>query len=136
MGDDVNVAARLEGICEPGGICISEDAYRQVRDRIKEELVELGERQLKNIARPVRVFEIRIDSARRPSASIPREATQSGPPRLSIVVLPFANLGSDSSQDYFVDGVTESLTTDLSQMSGALVIGRNTAFNYKNKPLD
>src|ERR1700720_2237598 len=136
MGDGVNVAARLEGICEPGGICISEDAYRQVRDRIKEELVDLGERQLKNIARPVRVFEIRIDSERPAPLSIPPEATKSGPPRLSIVVLPFANIGGDPEQEYFVDGVTESLTTDLSQMSGMRVIGRNTAFSYKNKPLD
>jgi TolB-like protein/class 3 adenylate cyclase/Tfp pilus assembly protein PilF len=136
MGDGVNVAARLEGICEPGGICISEDAYRQVRDRIKEELVELGERRLKNIARPVRVFEIRIDSERPAPLSIPPEATKSGPPRLSIVVLPFANIGGDPEQEYFVDGVTESLTTDLSQMSGMRVIGRNTAFSYKNKPLD
>src|SRR6478672_7123519 len=89
MGDGVNVAARLEGICEPGGICLSEDAYRQVRDKIKEELVDLGERQLKNIARSVRVFEIRIDSERPAPLSIPAEATKSGPPRLSIVVLPF-----------------------------------------------
>src|SRR5580700_9706269 len=136
MGDGVNVAARLEGICEPGGICISEDAYRQVRDRIKEELVELGERRLKNIARPVRVFEIRIDSEGPAPLSIPPEATKSGPPRLSIVVLPFANIGGDPEQEYFVDGVTESLTTDLSQMSGMQVIGRNTAFTFKGKAVD
>ena len=78
MGDGVNVAARLEGICEPGGICISEDAYRQVRDRIKEELVELGERQLKNIARPVRVFEIRIDSERPAPLSVPAGSDKIG----------------------------------------------------------
>ncbi|HWY80709.1 MAG TPA: adenylate/guanylate cyclase domain-containing protein, partial [Roseiarcus sp.] len=136
MGDGVNIAARLEAIAEPGAICLSEDAYRQVRDRIKEELVDLGEKQLKNIARPVRVFEIRIDSERPATLSIPPEATKSGPPRLSIVVLPFANLAGDPAQDYFVDGVTESLTTDLSQMSGARVIGRNTAFSYKNKSVD
>ena len=125
MGDGVNVAARLEGICEPGRICLSEDAYRQVRDRIKEELVELGERRLKNIARPVRVYEIKVDSERQAPASIRPEATKTGLPRLSIVVLPFANMGSEPAQDYFVDGVTESLTTDLSQMSGMRVIGRN-----------
>jgi TolB-like protein/class 3 adenylate cyclase/Tfp pilus assembly protein PilF len=136
MGDGVNVAARLEGICEPGGICLSEDAYRQVRDRIKEELVELGERRLKNIARPVRVYEIRMDSERPAPVSAQSDATKSGAPRLSIVVLPFANMGGDSGQNYFVDGVTESLTTDLSQMSGLRVIGRNTAFSYKNKPVD
>ena len=136
MGDGVNVAARLEGICEPGRICLSEDAYRQVRDRIKEELVELGERRLKNIARPVRVYEIKVDSERQAPASIRPEATKTGLPRLSIVVLPFANMGSEPAQDYFVDGVTESLTTDLSQMSGMRVIGRNTAFSYRNKAID
>jgi TolB-like protein/class 3 adenylate cyclase/Tfp pilus assembly protein PilF len=136
MGDGVNVAARLQGICEPGAICLSEDAYRQVRDRIKEELIELGERRLKNIVHPVRVFEIRINSERPAPLSIPPEGAQSGPPRLSIVVLPFANIGGEPEQNYFVDGVTESLTTDLSQMSGMLVIGRNTAFSYKNKAID
>ena len=136
MGDGVNIAARIEGVCQPGGICLSEDAYRQVRDKIEEEFVELGERRLKNIARPVRVYEIRIDSGRPAPASVRSNETKSGPPRLSIVVLPFANIGGDSGQDYFVDGVTESLTTDLSQMSGMRVIGRNTAFNFKGKAVD
>jgi TolB-like protein/class 3 adenylate cyclase len=136
MGDGVNVAARIEGVCQPGGICLSEDAYRQVRDKIEEELVELGERRLKNIARPVRVYEVRIDSSRPAPASIRIYETKPAPPRLSIVVLPFANIGGDFEQDYFVDGVTESLTTDLSQMSGTLVIGRNTAFSYKGRPVD
>ena len=135
MGDGVNVAARLEGICEPGGICISEDAYRQVRDRIQEELVELGEMRLKNIARPVRVYEIRVDPERPAPLSTRTDAAKPAP-RLSIVVLPFANIGGDAEQNYFVDGVTESLTTDLSQMSGMLVIGRNTAFAYKGNPVD
>jgi TolB-like protein/class 3 adenylate cyclase len=136
MGDGVNVAARLEGICEPGGICLSEDAYRQVRDRIKEELVDVGERRLKNIARPVRVYEIRIDSDRPAPAARRTDEAKPSAPRLSIVVLPFANIGGEPEQNYFVDGVTESLTTDLSQMSGMLVIGRNTAFSYKNKAID
>jgi TolB-like protein/class 3 adenylate cyclase len=135
MGDGVNVAARLEGICEPGRICISEDAYRQVRDKITEDLVELGERQLKNIARPVRVFEIRIDLETALRVSTRTDAAKPAP-RLSIVVLPFANIGGGGEQDYFVDGVTESLTTDLSQMSGMVVIGRNTAFSYKGRPVD
>ena len=120
MGDGVNIAARLESIAEPGRIYLSEDAYRQVRDRITEEFVELGERRLKNIARPVRVYEVKIDPERRTALSIRSDITKPGPPHLSIVVLPFANLGGDSGQDYFVDGVTESLTTDLSQMSGML----------------
>jgi len=136
MGDGVNIAARLEGICKPGAVCLSEDAYRQVRDRIKEEFVDLGEKALKNIARPVRVYEIKIDSEPSALLSVRSDATKREPPRLSIVVLPFANIGADSGQDYFVDGVTESVTTDFSQMSGMRVIGRNTAFSYKDKALD
>jgi TolB-like protein/class 3 adenylate cyclase len=136
MGDGVNIAARLEGISKPGAICLSEQAYWQVRDRIKEEFVDLGERRLKNIARPVRAYELKIDSESFAEASLPSMAKGPGPPHLSIVVLPFVNLAGDAEQDYFVDGVTESLTTDLSRMSGMLVIGRNTAFTYKNRPVD
>jgi len=135
MGDGVNIAARLEGVGEPGGVYLSEDAYRQVRDKIKEEFVDLGEKRLKNIARPVRVYEVRTDTDRS-APSIRSDADRAGPPHLSIVVLPFVNLAGDAEQNYFVDGVTESLTTDLSQMSGMLVIGRNTAFSYKSKPID
>jgi TolB-like protein/class 3 adenylate cyclase len=136
MGDGVNIAARLEGVAAPGGICLSEDAYRQVRDRLKEEFVDLGDRTLKNIARPVRVYSVKTGSgasAPAPQASTPEKL---GPPRLSIVVLPFANLGGDPEQEYFVDGVTESLTTDLSRISGSFVIGRHTAFTYKGKVTD
>ena len=137
MGDGVNIAARLEGICEPGGICLSEDAYRQVRDRIKEELVELGERRLKNIARPVRVYEIRsrFGTARAGSQS-DRKRQNRGRRAFRSWFFPSPISAGDPEQDYFVDGVTESLTTDLSQMSGMLVIGRNTAFSYKSKPVD
>ena len=97
---------------------------------------DLGETQLKNIARPVRVYGI---DPRGPSASPPGDAAsaevqRTAPPGLSIVVLPFANIGSDPDQEYFVDGVTESLTTDLSRISGSFVIARNTAFTYKGKP--
>ena len=160
MGDGVNIAARLEGIAEPGGICLSEDAYRQVRDKIAADFADLGERELKNIARPVRVYSIspspphrggegrdEVGNASAPTTSPSRasgvgpslSATrrgEEGPPRLSIVVLPFANIGGDSEQEYFVDGVTESLTTDLSRISGSFVIARNTAFTYKGKPFD
>jgi TolB-like protein/class 3 adenylate cyclase len=136
MGDGVNIAARLESVAEPGRVYLSEDAYRHVRDRIKEEFVELGERRFKNIARPVRIYELRFGSEHSSPVSIRSDVTHSGPRRLSIVVLPFANIGGDSGQDYFVDGVTESLTTDLSQMSGMRVIGRNTAFSYKDKAAD
>ena len=134
MGDGVNIAARLEGICEPAGVCLSGAAYEQIRDRVKESFVDLGEKTLKNIARPVRVYAVRSDSNRGAEA-IQAVAPGSGPPRLSIVVLPFANIGGDPKQDYF-DGVTESLTTDLSRIDSAFVIARNTAFTYKNKALD
>ena len=135
MGDGVNIAARLEGIADPGGICLSEDAYRQVRDRLKEAFIDLGEKELKNIARPVRAYAVKTGAgpASAPQASAPERPA---PPRLSIVVLPFANIGGDPEQEYFVDGVTESLTTDLSRISGSFVIGRNTAFTYKGKHVD
>ncbi len=132
MGDGVNIAARLEGVAKPGAIYLSEDAYRQVRSRLDLAVSDLGEVQLKNIAEPVRVYSLQVDL---PGQAKPAEKvklpTASTPPRLSIVVLPFANLGGDPEQEYFVDGVTESLTTDLSRISGSFVIGRNTAFTYK-----
>ncbi len=136
FGDGVNVAARLESIAEPGGICISSSAYDQVRGKVGVEFADLGEQNLKNIARPVRAYAVVRDGF--------RSATQVGrsregplsPPRLSIVVLPFANLSGDPEQDYFVDGVTESLTTDLSRISGSFVIGRHTAFTFKGKAVD
>jgi adenylate cyclase len=124
MGASVNIAARLEGIAEPGGICLSEDAYRQVRDRLQDEFIDLGEKELKNIVRPVRAYAIKAGSTGAASQLRSSATEKSGPPRLSIVVLPFANLGGDPEQDYFVDGVTESLTTDLSRISGSFVIGR------------
>ena len=139
MGDGVNIAARLEGIAQPGGICLSEDAYRQVRDRVSEAFVDLGDQTLKNIARPMRAYAIKTGSdgsATAPRAAPAGRAPMSGPPRLSIVVLPFANIGGDPEQEYFADGVTESLTTDLSRIAGAFVIARNTAFTYKGKPFD
>jgi TolB-like protein/class 3 adenylate cyclase/Flp pilus assembly protein TadD len=136
LGDGVNIAARLESIADPGGICISGSAYDQVRGRIEADFTDLGEQNLKNIARPVRAYAVRAGS--NGLASRPRALTSEkpGPPRLSIVVLPFANLGGDPEQEYFVDGVTESLTTDLSRISGSFVIGRHTAFTYKGRHVD
>jgi TolB-like protein/class 3 adenylate cyclase len=136
MGDGVNIAARLESVCEPGGLCLSGAAHEQVRDRLKESFVDLGEMSLKNIARPVRVYA--LGSATERHAPDRRAASQGArtPPRLSIIVLPFANFGCDPEQEYFVDGVTESLTTDLSRIRGAFVIARNTAFTFKGKPFD
>jgi TolB-like protein/Flp pilus assembly protein TadD len=131
MGDGVNIAARLEGIAKPGAICLSEDAYRQVKSRLDLSVNDLGATQLKNIAEPIRVYLLEVG---RPAQVKPPSA--SAPPRLSIVVLPFANIGGDPEQEYFVDGATESLTTDLSRISGSFVIARNTAFTYKGKPFD
>jgi TolB-like protein/class 3 adenylate cyclase len=136
MGDGVNIAARLEGIADPGDICLSDDAYRQVRDRVKEEFIDLGEKELKNIARPTRVYAVKTGLAGTPSVPQGSARDKTSAPRLSIVVLPFAIIGGDSEQEYFVDGVTESLTTDLSRISGSFVIARNTAFTYKGKPFD
>jgi TolB-like protein len=129
MGDGVNIAARLEGIAKPGAICLSEDAYRQVKARLDLTVADLGEQNLKNIAEPIRVYALEVGKPARPEAA-------SAPPRLSMVVLPFANLGGDPAQEYFVDGITESLTTDLSRISGSFVIGRHTAFSYKGKAID
>jgi len=146
FGDGVNVAARLEGICEPGGLCISGSIYEHIEGRVCAEFANLGEQSLKNIARRVRAYalspaavaaarveqpELAAGSSSSPPVSMRRE-----PPRLSLVVLPFANLGGDPGQDYFVDGVTDSLTTDLSRIKGAFVIARSTAFTFKGKPMD
>ncbi len=128
MGDGVNIASRLEKICEPGAICLSEDAYRQVKSRLDLPVKDLGNKELKNTAATVHVYAIEVS---RPGNARPAE-----PPHLSIVVLPFANIGGDPEQEYFVDGVTESLTADLSRISDAFVIARNTAFTYRGKPTD
>ena len=181
LGDGVNIAARLESICEPGGICISGSAYDHVRGRIEAEFVDLGEKALKNIARPVRAYALGVAdiagakvltpaapgaptpqkrrfglaplaaalaalmvvvaggawwflAANRPAsvaAKAPAEAA-----RLSIVVLPFANLSGDPGQDYLVDALTDELTTSLARIPGSFVIARNTAMTFKGKPVD
>jgi TolB-like protein/class 3 adenylate cyclase len=135
LGDGVNITSRLEGVAEAGGVCISGAAYEHVRGRVEAEFIDLGEKALKNIARPVHVYAVRIEGDGSRSASHPAPS-EFGPPRLSIVVLPFANIGGDTEQDYFVDGVTESLTTDLSRIRGSFVIARNTAFTYRDKAYD
>jgi adenylate cyclase len=185
MGDGVNIAARLESICEPGGVCLSGTAYEQVRDKLKYQFVDLGEKQLKNIARPVRAYALSAaalasSTDQSPAARVPaakrgaprwtpliaacgvaalltagwlgwrawsplREPTATvaavtdklaTAPRLSIVVLPFENLSGDKEQDYFADGITDDLTTDLSHLPDSFVVARNTAFTYKGKPVD
>jgi adenylate cyclase len=172
MGDGVNIAARLESIAEPGAICLSEDAYRQVRGRLDLAVTDLGQTQLKNIAEPIRVYSLQVGvpaqakpamptgppAAKRRSALAPLAAgiaallimiagsgwyflaggrsTPPGAARLSIVVLPFTNLSNDPAQDYFADGVTENLTTELSRLHNSFVIARNTAFTFKGKNVD
>jgi TolB-like protein len=137
MGDAVNVAARLEGTANPGAICLSEDAYRQVKGRLEMAVSDLGEIRLKNIADPLRVYSLEVSHTVQTQPATPTPAPEKSlPPRLSMVVLPFANIGGDPAQEYFVDGVTESLTTDLSRIAGAFVIARNTAFTFKGKPVD
>ena len=133
MGDGVNIAARLEGIAKPGAICLSEDAYRQVKGRLDLAVSDLGPTQLKNIAEPIRVYSLEVGQPAQAKPAPALSAEKSAPPRLSMVVLPFANIGGDPEQEHFVDGVTESLTTDLSRIRDAVVIGRNTAFTYKGK---
>ena len=136
FGDGVNIAARLEGIAEPGGICNSSSAYEQIRGKVPIEFTDLGEQTLKNIARPVRAYAVIGDGLGPVTKGPSMTPSAHPPPRLSMVVLPFANIGGDPEQEYFVDGVTESLTTDLSRISGAFVIARNTAFTFKGKAVD
>jgi TolB-like protein/class 3 adenylate cyclase/Tfp pilus assembly protein PilF len=136
FGDGVNIAARLESIAAPGGIYLSSSAYDQVCGKIGAEFADLGDQSLKNIDRPVRVYAVvpdRSGAAAQIGRTTPKPLSA---PRLSIVVLPFVNIGGDPEQDYFVDGVTESLTTDLSRISGSFVIARNTAFSYGGKLRD
>jgi TolB-like protein/class 3 adenylate cyclase/Tfp pilus assembly protein PilF len=133
FGDGVNIASRLEGIAQAGGICLSSSAHDQVYGKIGIEFADLGEQSLKNISRPVRAYAVLpdgSDSVMQIGIVTPQPLSA---PRLSIVVLPFVNIGDDPEQDYFVDGVTESLTTDLSRIHGSFVIARNTAFAYKGK---
>ena len=148
FGDGVNIAERLETLAAPGGICISGAVRDQVANKLPLVSTDLGEQQVKNIVQPIRAY--RVGSAAdaapvapatgpvRPVATT-REASDSGTttaPRLSIVVLPFANLSNDPEQDYLADGITEDLTTDLSRISGSFVIARNTAFTFKGMAVD
>jgi adenylate cyclase len=136
MGDGVNIAARLEGIAKPGAICLSEDAYRQVKSRLDLAVADLGPTQLKNITEPIRVYSLEVGKPAQAKPMTVPAPERPAPPRLSIVVLPFKNLSSDSSQDYFADGVTENLTTDLSRIRNSFVIARNTAFTFKDKAVE
>jgi adenylate cyclase len=128
--DGVNIAARLEGIADPGGICISDDAFRQVRDKLEVAFADAGEHQLKNIARPVRVYRAKLDnipSGMRKAPTLSR--------RPSIAVLPFQNMSGDSEQEYFADGMVDEIITGLSRIKWLSVVSRNSSFIYKNKPI-
>jgi adenylate cyclase len=175
-------AARLKSICEPGAVCLSEDAYRQVKGRLDLAVTDLGPTQLKNIAEPIRVYSLQVGAPAVAKPALPKRrpllaplalgfaalvvlvaggalyllgqnrtapvatpaptpvasnaTTPAEPARLSIVVLPFTNLSNDPSQDYFADGVTENLTTELSRIHNSFVIARNTAFSFKGKAID
>jgi TolB-like protein/class 3 adenylate cyclase len=141
FGDGVNIAARLEALAEPGGICISRVVRDQIRDKLPYAFEDLGERSVKNIARPVRAYAMSAAGLLSSDTVVGTEEAskpmaQSTAPRLSIVVLPLASLSSDPDQEYFADGITDDLTTDLSRISGSFVIARSTAFTYKGRPVD
>src|SRR6202011_4837804 len=130
LGDGVNIAARIEGIAEPGGIWISEDAWRQVQGKVAANFVDAGEQSLKNIARPVRVY--RWDLAQKAATGPQGLPLSPGPPdKASIAVLAFNNMSGDSEQEYFSDGISEDIITDLSALSELHVIARNSSFVYK-----
>jgi TolB-like protein/tetratricopeptide (TPR) repeat protein len=129
FGDGVNVAARLEGLAEPGGICISEDVHRQVRGKLEIAIEDVGEHQLKNIARPVRVYRVRTERPR-------MHAALTLPDKPSIAVLAFQNISGDPEQEYFADGIVEEIITALSRIRWLFVIARNSSFTYKGRPVD
>jgi adenylate cyclase len=134
LGDGVNIAARLEGIAEPNGICISDDAFRQVRGKVEVEFADFGEQSLKNIARPLRVY-----SVRQTSTPEPRPAPATRPPlpdKPSVAVLPFTNMSGDPEQEFFADGIAEDVITALSRHPSLFVIGRNSCFTYKGRAVE
>ncbi|RWE45182.1 MAG: adenylate/guanylate cyclase domain-containing protein [Mesorhizobium sp.] len=136
MGDGVNIASRLEGVAAPGAICLSEDAYRQVKARLDLSVSDLGSTQLKNIAEPIRVYSLQVGAGAK-AAATPETVTSrpaaAVPPKLSIAVLPFANMSGDAEQDYFADGISEDIITALSKLSQLFVIARNSSFTFKGQ---
>ena len=133
LGEGVNIAARLEGICEPGGVLISGSAYEHVRGRVEASFVDLGEQDLKNIARPVRAYRVAIDGSAAAGAPPKLPVKVGNRDRLSIAVLPFQNMSGDPEQDYFADGISEDIITALSKLSQLFVIARNSSFSFKGK---
>jgi len=136
FGDDVNIAARLESIAEPGGVCISQAVLNHARDKISFDVKDAGEQTLKNIARPVHVYRIIVDPGRSPMMP-KREATALAlPDKPSIAVLPFQNMSGDPEQEYFADGMVEEIITALSRVRQLFVIARNSSFTYKGRAVD
>src|ERR1700722_11274704 len=137
FGDGVNIAARLEGIAEPGGICISDNAHRQVRGKVDFAFDDIGEQALKNIAEPMRAWRIRLANeaapAVRSSASATRVKDLALPDKPSIVVLPFDNMSAEPGQEYLADGIVEAITAALSCIRSFFVIARSSAFTYKGR---
>jgi len=125
-GDGVNIAARVESLARPGTICLSDEAYRQIKGKLAIQVGDMGEHQLKNIAQPVRTYSVWLEDA--PPLALPDKP--------SIAVLPFANLSGDSKQEYFADGISEDIITELSRFSDLFVIARNSSFKYKDRAVD
>jgi adenylate cyclase len=138
FGDGVNIAVRLEGIAEPGGICISDDAHRQVRGKVESTLEDMGAQTLKNIAEPMRAWRVRIGPSSSPATKTPTETAQplALPDKPSIAVLPFENMSGDPEQEYFADGMVEEIITALSRFKWLFVIARNSSFTFKGKAVD
>jgi adenylate cyclase len=128
-GDGVNIAARVEALASPGAICLSENAYRQMKGKLALNVSDMGEQQLKNIAQPVRVYGVRLDD-------VPARPTLALPDKPSIAVLPFQNMSGDPEQEYFADGVVEDIITGLSRIKWLFVIARNSSFTYKGRTTD
>ena len=138
FGDGVNIAVRLEGIAEPGGICISDDAHRQVRGKVGNTLEDMGSQSLKNIAEPMRAWRVHIGPSPSPATKPPTETAQplALPDKPSIAVLPFENMSGDPEQEYFADGMVEDIITGLSRSKSLFVIARTSSFTYKGKAVD
>jgi adenylate cyclase len=131
-GDGVNIASRLEGLAEPGGICLSGDAYRQAKGKVQINFEDLGEHDLKNITEPIRVYQI-VGNGTEPA---PTKAPLALPDKPSIAVLPFTNMSGDPEQEYFSDGITEDIITELSRFKNLFVIARNSTFAFKGQAVD
>jgi len=140
FGDGVNIAARLEGLAQPGGICISDDAQRQIRGKLDSPFEDMGPQNLKNITEPMRAWRLSVDAKSAEYLSAERFAGVAQPLALpdkpSIAVLPFQNMSSDPEQDYFADGMVEDIITALSRYHGLFVIARNSSFAYKGQAVD